>query len=395
MAIKDVTRTVTAGRKSGVVLASGSGTSNGIVPLGVGVIQADPAIQMRAGGLDETRLQDYAERMIAGDDFPPVVVFESGGVFRLADGFHRVAAAEVAGLAELPARVLQGDRRAALLYAVGANADHGLDRTPEDKDRAVRAMLDDPEWGVWSDSEIARRCRVSQPFVGKVRGIVERERAAARGSAPAEDAPQVRKRIDKHGNVGTINVGGLGAKPYWEIDQIAGALAPALEDADVSAPRVYDAAAGRDRETLAACLRVLDAAGARVRQADVMRALYQIAARWGYTEPGAGDPDDLPAWAGGGSDGGGSAPARGKCAVCGRALTDPAAIAAGIGPCCAAKRAGGAGGDGGASERREAAERARAVLADADRFRDVLGAGVADRLINALRDAITMYEGVR
>ena len=35
------------------------------------------------------------------------------------------------------------------------------------------------------------------------------------------------------------------------------------------------------------------------------------------------------------------------------------------------------------------------MLADADRFRDVLGAGVADRLINALRDAITMYEGVR
>ena len=122
-------------------------------------------------------------------------------MFRLADGFHRVAAAEVARLAELPARVLQGTGARCSMRSA-RNADHGLDRTPEDKDRAVRAMLDDPEWGVWSDSEIARRCRVSQPFVGKVRGIVEREQVAARGSAPAEMRAgaqahrQTRKRRD-------------------------------------------------------------------------------------------------------------------------------------------------------------------------------------------------------
>src|SRR5262249_9474907 len=86
-----------------------------------------------------------------------------------ADGFHRVEAARHANLTEIDADVREGTQRDALLFAVGANATHGLRRTNADKRRAVCLLLRDSEWGQWSDGEIARRCGVSDKFVGKVR----------------------------------------------------------------------------------------------------------------------------------------------------------------------------------------------------------------------------------
>lgn len=87
----------------------------------------------------------------------------------LADGFHRVAAAKQAGLADIEAIVHDGGRREALLHAVGANARHGLRRTNADKRRAVEMMLADPEWCARSDNWIAGKCGVSHTFVGTVR----------------------------------------------------------------------------------------------------------------------------------------------------------------------------------------------------------------------------------
>lgn len=50
-----------------------------------------------------------------------------------------------------------------------ANACHGQRRTNEDKRRAVMVLLNDAEWGKWSDNEVARRAGVSQPFVSGLR----------------------------------------------------------------------------------------------------------------------------------------------------------------------------------------------------------------------------------
>lgn len=59
--------------------------------------------------------------------------------------------------------------RDAILFSVGVNSSHGLRRTNADKRRSVMRLLDDAEWSTWSDREIARRCGVSQPFVGNLR----------------------------------------------------------------------------------------------------------------------------------------------------------------------------------------------------------------------------------
>jgi hypothetical protein len=119
--------------------------------------------------IDPVVVSDYAESMRAGVQFPPIIVFYDGAVYWLADGFHRVKAALLAGLTDFPADVYQGAQREAILYSVGANATHGLRRSNADKRRAVLALLNDPEWSQLSDREIARRCNVSQPFVSGLR----------------------------------------------------------------------------------------------------------------------------------------------------------------------------------------------------------------------------------
>ncbi|MDG4650096.1 ParB N-terminal domain-containing protein [Roseibacterium sp. SDUM158017] len=131
-------------------------------------IRTDGGTQSRAAINDET-VTDYAEALDGGAEFPQIVVVFDGSAYWLADGFHRHAAYARAGRAEIPALVLQGTRRDAILKSVGANAAHGLRRTNDDKRRAVTVLLTDSEWSAWSNREIARQCCVSDVFVAKVR----------------------------------------------------------------------------------------------------------------------------------------------------------------------------------------------------------------------------------
>ncbi len=108
--------------------------------------------------------------MRAGVVFPPIVVFGDGdGVLWLGDGYHRLAAAEKAGLTAIDAVIQQGSARDAILHGAGANASHGLRRTQEDKRRAVARLLTDPEWARWSDRKIAEAAKVDHKTVARVR----------------------------------------------------------------------------------------------------------------------------------------------------------------------------------------------------------------------------------
>ncbi len=131
-------------------------------------LRTDGGTQPRAS-LSEETVAEYAEAMAAGVRFPPVVAFYDGTDRWLADGFHRVQAAQVAGRDSIEVDIRQGTRRDAVLYAAGANAQHGLRRTNADKRRAVFTLLADPEWSAWSDQEIARRCGVDPTWVGRLR----------------------------------------------------------------------------------------------------------------------------------------------------------------------------------------------------------------------------------
>ena len=131
-------------------------------------IKIDGGTQSRAK-IDQDVVAEYADNMRDGAKFPPIIVFHDGAEYFLADGFHRYFAAKKAGSPGIKVDVREGTLRDAILYSFGANADHGLRRTPADKRKAVIAMLSDIEWQDWSDREIARQCCVSHPFVAAIR----------------------------------------------------------------------------------------------------------------------------------------------------------------------------------------------------------------------------------
>jgi uncharacterized ParB-like nuclease family protein len=110
--------------------------------LAINQIRLDGGTQPRAG-LIEAIVAVYAEAMQQDGHFPPVTVFYDGREYWLADGFHRVAAAQNIGKDRILADVQQGRQRDAILYSVGANARHGLPRSNEDKRRAVLKLLND------------------------------------------------------------------------------------------------------------------------------------------------------------------------------------------------------------------------------------------------------------
>ena len=131
-------------------------------------IRIDGGTQLRAA-IDEETVAAYAEAIKDGVEFPAVTVFCDGLEYWLADGFHRFHAYRRAGKDKIPAEVRQGEQRDAWLFALGANATHGKNRTNADKRAQVTAALNDSELSKWSDREIARQCKVSFTLVAHVR----------------------------------------------------------------------------------------------------------------------------------------------------------------------------------------------------------------------------------
>jgi uncharacterized ParB-like nuclease family protein len=164
-------------------------------------IRTNGGTQPRAA-LDTETTREYAEAMSGGAEFPAVTVFYDGEHYWLADGFHRVKAAHQIGREEIAADVRQGSRRDAILHSVGANAQHGLRRTNEDKRRAVMTLLRDDEWKQWPDAQVARQCGVGRHFVRKIRDEIT--------WTPSTSEPEYRKYIDKYGNERVMNVANIG-----------------------------------------------------------------------------------------------------------------------------------------------------------------------------------------
>ena len=145
---------------------------SGAVALALDLIRTDGGTQTRAA-LDMLAVADYAQAMKEGARFPAVIVYHDGADYWLADGFHRERAARDAGQSEIAADVRQGTRRDAVLFSVGANAQHGVQRKPEDKRRAVETLLRDDERREYSDGYVAKLAHVSQSFASKVRRELE------------------------------------------------------------------------------------------------------------------------------------------------------------------------------------------------------------------------------
>jgi hypothetical protein len=160
-------------------------------------------------------VDEYSDLMKSGVKFPPVIAFDDGGELWLADGFHRVLAAQKANLTSIPANVFKGTPEDAVLFSCGANNDHGQRRTNADKKRAVETLLKHPVWTKWSDSEIGRKCGASHTFVAKERSIL----ATLQVSTDQERS----FTHPKTGQQTTMNTGNIGRQVMSKAEYEAGA----------------------------------------------------------------------------------------------------------------------------------------------------------------------------
>ncbi len=138
-------------------------------------ILADASTQARVL-IDPAIVGEYAERMELGEPFPPLVVFrdsESPEYMWLADGFHRLKAAQKVGFLDIECEIHRSEHahRDAILYAAGANEKHGLRRTPADRRRSIDMVITvmQAEGANWSNREIARQAAVGDHLVAEVR----------------------------------------------------------------------------------------------------------------------------------------------------------------------------------------------------------------------------------
>lgn len=155
------------------------------VSLKLAEIKLDPELQCRANGVNRLVAREYANAMLGGATFEPVVVYRDGkGINWLADGFHRCAAAGLAfgDLAEISAIVHQGGRKDALVAGAGSNSAHGLRRSHADRRRAIELVL--AAYPSWSDRKIGDKCGVDGKTVKATRDRL------ANGSSTRAEKPQ-------------------------------------------------------------------------------------------------------------------------------------------------------------------------------------------------------------
>jgi hypothetical protein len=140
--------------------------------VGLDKIRIDGGTQSRVK-IDEHVVAQYADEMLGGDLFPPIVLFYDGLDYWLADGFHRYFANKRVNSPSILATIMDGSVRDAILHGIEANTKHGLRPTNEDKRKGVITMLKDIEWQDFSNREIGRICGVSHTLVNTIRKELE------------------------------------------------------------------------------------------------------------------------------------------------------------------------------------------------------------------------------
>ena len=177
--------------------------------------------------IDNDLVAEYVEQLENGTEFPPVTVFFDGADHWLADGFHRYHAHQKLNREDIAADVHEGGHREAILFAVGANAEHGQRRTNMDKYKAVVTMLTNKlvakgdDGHPRSDSEIGRLCKVHPVTVGRIRKElsstkqkIERKRVVKRGkSVYLQDTSKIGRSSKKRNHGETEGIARDAFKP--------------------------------------------------------------------------------------------------------------------------------------------------------------------------------------
>lgn len=196
-----------------------SGTEEGI-PLDKVRIDGNTQARIELDTKRVDTLVDVLENPNIGKFDNPVIVYNDGADYWLADGFHRYHAYKKLERRKITAEVRIGTRREAFIYSrTSANQEHkGKPLTLEDKKRNAEDLLKDEEWGKLTSRKIAQVVGLHHTTVEKIRKSLsgelarcdEETRLVSRGGTTYEQKiPPKRnpaKKSSNKENITTTNV---------------------------------------------------------------------------------------------------------------------------------------------------------------------------------------------
>lgn len=160
--------------------------------------ELDLSLQTRAGTDAET-IDNYAEAMADGAQFPEVTVFTDGMHYWLADGFHRVMAAKQNGRTVIAADVRKGTEDDAVVFGGTANNKQGKRPTRADVQHFLQMVWERREaifGGTPTGGNLAERCGVSKQTGNRF----VQEKLAAMPVAPARSTmPMAQLKMPERG----------------------------------------------------------------------------------------------------------------------------------------------------------------------------------------------------
>lgn len=133
------------------------------------IADLDLSLQTRAG-TDVDTINNYAEAMADGAQFPDVTVFTDGEHYWLADGFHRVMAAKQNGKASISADIRKGTADDAVVFGGTANNKQGKRPTRADVRHFLEMVWERREaifGGTPTGGNLADKCGITRQAASK------------------------------------------------------------------------------------------------------------------------------------------------------------------------------------------------------------------------------------
>lgn len=167
------------------------------IDLEVSLLRRDGETQSRAS-LNNEVIEEYAELMLEGAQFPPVRAYFDGSYYWLSDGFHRVAAVELLLRETIRVEAISGSLTDAKWDSYKANTLHGLRRTPGDVRLTLSRAIHHERSLNLSNRELARQLHISERTVRRFRDS---------SPAPSPTPERLAIRNGKEYKIRTENIG--------------------------------------------------------------------------------------------------------------------------------------------------------------------------------------------
>lgn len=158
--------------------------------------------------LDQEAVQHCSELMREGVTFPPICLYTDGQAVWLVAGFHRVAAAELAGLDTILAAVIGGTLEDAVWASCGCNGTHGVRRSRSDVDNAIEKAFAHPNSKHMSNSHLARYIGVAESTIRRHLGRLSSPRGEDAIRFVTRGGQKYRQDVRRIGSASAV-----GAKP--------------------------------------------------------------------------------------------------------------------------------------------------------------------------------------